>query len=221
MILAAGRGERLRPLTDHVPKPLLQVGGRTLLGRHVSALAGAGVRLVVVNTAWRGELIRRVIGDGGQFGVSVQYSDEGESALETGGGIFRALPLLGKGPFLLINGDVWTDLDPGSVSPPGAGDLASLVLVDNPPQHPGGDFGLAGDRVVPTGDRLTYSGIAVLSPQLFGACADGAFPLGPLLRDAIAAGRVRGRHHAGAWFDTGTPDGLAAARAHAAAHPRR
>ena len=219
MILAAGRGERLRPLTDHVPKPLLQVGGRTLLGRHLSALAGAGARLVVVNTAWRGELIRRVIGDGSQFGVPVQYSDEGDSALETGGGIFKALPLLGKAPFLLINGDVWTDLGPGSVLPAGANDLASLVLVDNPPQHPGGDFGLAGDRVVLAGEKLTYSGIAVLSPDLFAGCTEGVFPLGPLLRDAIASGRVRGQHYTGAWFDTGTPQGLAAARSRAAGHP--
>ncbi len=216
MILAAGRGERLRPLTDYVPKPLLQVGGETLLGRHLTALAGAGVGLAVINIAWRGGLIRRLIGSGAQFGLKVRYSDEGAVALETGGGIFKALPLLGDAPFLLLNGDIWTDLDPGSIPGPAKGDLASLVLVDNPPHHPNGDFALAGERVVSVGDKLTYSGIAVLSPKLFSACTGGVFPLGPLLRDAIAAGRVRGCHHGGAWFDTGTPDGLAAARTHAA-----
>ena len=220
MILAAGRGQRLRPLTDHVPKPLLQVGGETLLGRHLSALAGAGASLVVVNTAWHGAMIRRLIGSGRHFGVQVQYSDEGDTALETGGGIFRALPLLGEDPFMLVNGDVWTDLDPATLVAPDAGDLAMLVLVDNPPHHRDGDFGLGRGRVQLTGEKLTYSGIAVLSPQLFAGCADGVFPLGPLLRDAIAAGRVRGVHYLGSWFDTGTPDGLAMARAYADSQSR-
>lgn len=215
MILGAGRGERLRPLTNQIPKPLLQVGGETLIGRHLSALASVGVTHVVINTAWLGWMIRHYVGDGSRFAVQATISDEGQAALETGGGIWRALPALGSGPFLLLNGDIWTNLDLRSIAMPGPDDLASLVLVPNPAHHPNGDFALDGDRVVEEGKRMTYSGIAILRPELFASCQTETFSLAPLLRDAIKAGRVRGQRFAGAWFDIGTAERLALARHHA------
>jgi MurNAc alpha-1-phosphate uridylyltransferase len=209
MILAAGRGERMRPLTDHTPKPLLEAGGRPLIGHHLAALARAGVREVVVNHAHLGAQIEQALGDGAAYGLRIRYSPE-EVALETGGGIFRALPLLGPDPFIVVNGDVWTDFDPARLRLADA-DLAHLVLVDNPAHHPAGDFVLAGDRVREDGGpRLTFSGVGVYRPALFDGCAPGRFPLAPLLRAAIAVGRVSGEHHRGRWVDVGTPERLAA-----------
>jgi len=209
MILAAGRGERMRPLTDHTPKPLLEAGGRSLIGHHLAALARAGVREVVVNHAHLGAQIERALGDGAAYGLRIRYSPE-EVALETGGGIFRALPLLGPDPFIVVNGDVWTDFDPARLRLADA-DLAHLVLVDSPAHHPAGDFVLNGERVTDAGgQRLTFSGVGVYRPALFDGCAPGRFPLAPLLRAAIAVGRVSGEHHRGRWVDVGTPERLAA-----------
>ena len=210
MILAAGRGERMRPLTDHIPKPLLEVGGRALIVWHVERLAAAGIRDLVINHAHLGALIEAALGDGARWGVRIRYSAEGEGqALETGGGIYRALALLGDKPFIVINGDVWSDFDPAGLSLP-AGDLARLVMVDNPPHHPQGDFRLAGGRLhAEGGPRLTFAGIGAYSPELFAGCMPEAFPLAPLLRTAMAAGRVGGLHHRGRWVDVGTPQRLA------------
>lgn len=209
MILAAGRGERMRPLTDRIPKPLLEAGGRPLIAHHLAALARAGIREVVVNHAHLGTQIERALGDGAAWGLRIRYSPE-EVALETGGGIHRALPLLGPDPFVVVNGDVWTDFDPARLHLADA-DLAHLVLVDNPPHHPAGDFVLDGDRVrAEGGPRLTFSGIGVYRPTLFAGCVPGRFPLAPLLRTAMAAGRVSGERHAGRWVDVGTPERLAA-----------
>ena len=209
MILAAGRGERMRPLTDHTPKPLLEAGGRPLIAYHLAALARAGVRDVVINHAHLGTQIEAALGDGASYGLRIRYSPE-EVALETGGGIFRALPLLGPGPFIVANGDVWSDIDLAHLRL-AERDLAHLVLVPNPSHHPAGDFVLAGGRVVPDGHaRLTFSGIGVYRAGLFEGCAPGRFPLAPLLRRAIAAGRVSGEAHTGRWTDVGTPERLAA-----------
>jgi N-acetyl-alpha-D-muramate 1-phosphate uridylyltransferase len=209
MILAAGRGERMRPLTDHTPKPLLEAGGRPLIGHHLTALAKAGVREVVVNHAHLGAQIEAALGDGAAYGLRLRYSPEAV-ALETGGGIFRALPILGPDPFVVVNGDVWTDFDLGDLGL-AESDLAHLVLVDNPVHHPAGDFVLEGDRVRDAdGPRLTFSGIGVYRPALFDGCTAGRFPLAPLLRTAMAAGRVSGEHYRGRWVDVGTPERLAA-----------
>jgi MurNAc alpha-1-phosphate uridylyltransferase len=209
MILAAGRGTRMRPLTDHTPKPLLLAGGRPLIHYHLERLVAAGIRDVVINHAHLGDQIEQALGDGSRFGLSIRYSRE-PTALETGGGIFQALALLGPEPFLVINGDVWTDLDVSELHLD-PGDLAQLVLVPNPPQHPGGDFSLVDGRVQRDGDaRLTFSGIGVYHPDLFSACRPGPFPLAPLLRRAMDAGRVAGQAYPGLWFDIGTPDRLAA-----------
>jgi MurNAc alpha-1-phosphate uridylyltransferase len=208
MILAAGRGNRMRPLTDRVPKPLLEAGGRPLIQYHIERLAAAGIRDIVINHAHLGEQIEATLGDGSRFGVRIRYSPE-HTALETGGGIFKALPLLGPEPFLVINGDIWSDLDPAGLQMHET-DLAHLVLVDNPPHHPSGDFALTDGRVQADGERrLTFSGAGVYSPALFADCRPGAFPLAPLLRAAMAEGRVGGEHHAGRWLDIGTPERLA------------
>jgi MurNAc alpha-1-phosphate uridylyltransferase len=210
MILAAGRGERMRPLTDETPKPLLTVGGKPLIAYHLERLAAAGVAEVVINIAWRGAQIRAALGDGGRFGLRIVYSDEGATALETGGGIFRALPWLGSEPFLVVNGDIYSDFDPGRlVLAPG--DLAELVLVPNPAHNPEGDFALEEGRVhlAATG-RYTFSGIAMYRAELFAGCEDGVFPLAPLLTRAIRAGRVSGQLHRGGWEDVGTPERLRA-----------
>ncbi|AOE83071.1 N-acetylmuramate alpha-1-phosphate uridylyltransferase MurU [Pseudomonas sp. TCU-HL1] len=210
MILAAGKGERMRPLTLHTPKPLVRAAGTPLIEFHLRALAQAGFRELVINHAWLGQQIEDHLGDGARFGLSIRYSAEGEP-LETGGGIFQALPLLGDEPFLVVNGDVWTDFDFTRLRRPLDG-LAHLVLVDNPDHHPRGDFRLAEGRVrdaVDGGPSLTYSGIAVLHPRLFEGCQAGAFKLAPLLRQAMAAGEVSGEHHAGRWVDVGTHERLA------------
>lgn len=209
MILAAGRGERMRPLTDHRPKPLLVAGGKPLIRHHIEQLAAAGIRELVINHAHLGAQIEAALGDGSGFGVEIRYSPE-EQALETGGGIFRALPLLGPEPFLVVNGDVWTDVELGGLAISSA-DLAHLVLVDNPPHNPQGDFALIEGRVQSEGtSRLTFSGIGLYRPELFDGQTPGAFPLAPLLRRAMAEGRVSGRYHDGHWFDVGTPERLTA-----------
>lgn len=216
MILAAGRGERMRPLTDALPKPLLVVRGKPLIVHHLEALARAGVREVVINLAWLGATIRDALGEGGRWGLRIAYSDEGEVAFETGGGIFRALPLLGDAPFFVVNGDVWTDFDFAQTGIDADAD-AHLVLVPNPPQHARGDFTLADGRVgedsSPGAMRYTYSGLGVYRPGFFAGCTPGRFPLLPLLQRAIAARRLTGQLYQGMWQDIGTPERLAAINA--------
>lgn len=210
MILAAGKGERLRPLTLHTPKPLVRAGGVPLIEYHIQALAAAGFDEIVINHAWLGQQIEDHLGGGERFGVRLRYSPEGEP-LETGGGIFRALALLGEAPFVVVNGDIWTDYDFARLRRPLAG-LAHLVLVDNPVQHPGGDFVLTEGQVregEPGQAQLTYSGIAVLHPRLFEQCQPEAFKLAPLLRQALTLGQVSGEHFAGQWIDVGTHERLA------------
>ena len=210
MILAAGRGERMRPLSDAMPKPLLEAGGYRLVEYHLAALVQAGVREVVVNLSWLGERIREALGNGTAHGLSITYSPEGPVPLGTGGGLHRALPLLGADPFLLVNGDIWIDLPFDELRRP-VGTLAHLVLVANPPHHPEGDYGLDhGGRVLATPTQLTYSGLSMLDPRLFDGCAAGTFPLKPLLDRALAAGRLSGQRHVGHWSDVGTPERLAA-----------
>jgi MurNAc alpha-1-phosphate uridylyltransferase len=210
MILAAGRGERMRPLTDRTPKALLRVGGQTLIEHHVHALARAGITELVINHAHLGEQIVRALGDGAAYGVAIRYSPETGAALETGGGIYNALPLLGAAPFLVINADIWTDFGFAGL-PRDIDGLAHLVMVDNPPQHPEGDFSLSAGRVAQRGPAmLTFSGIGVYRPALFDGCRAGAFPLAPLLRNAMDAGQVTGEYYAGRWYDIGTPERLAA-----------
>ncbi|MBK5004393.1 N-acetylmuramate alpha-1-phosphate uridylyltransferase MurU [Pseudomonas sp. S32] len=212
MILAAGKGERMRPLTLHTPKPLVPLAGRPLIEYHLQALAAAGITDVVINHAWLGQQIERHLGDGSRFGLRIRYSAEGEP-LETGGGIFKALPLLGDEPFVLVNGDIWTDYDFSRLQCPLQG-LAHLVLVDNPSHHGHGDFRLVDGQVL-DGDNapgtLTFSGISLLHPSLFDGCQPGAFKLAPLLRQAMAAGKVSGERHAGRWVDVGTLERLAEA----------
>jgi N-acetyl-alpha-D-muramate 1-phosphate uridylyltransferase len=210
MVLAAGRGERLRPITDTLPKPLAAVAGKPLIVYHLEALARAEIRDVVINLSWLGELIRAALGNGSRYGVRITYSEEGPVPLETGGGIHRALPLLGPGPFLVVNADVWTDMDFSRVLPPAEGADARLLLAPNPPQHPRGDFGLEGDLVVARDtERFTYTGIGVYRPELFAGCAPGKFPLLPLLERAMAARRLHGEVYRGEWLDIGSPDRLA------------
>jgi MurNAc alpha-1-phosphate uridylyltransferase len=208
MILAAGRGERMRPLTDTVPKPLLRIHGRTLIERHVEQLAKSGILRVVINLAWLGPMIRDYLGDGSRFGVSIHYSEESPRALETAGGIFRALPMLGPGPFLAVNGDVLTDCPFGTLEL-GAGLVAHLVLVPNPPQHPAGDFGLQSGLAVACAARTyTFSGLAIYRPEFFAGCSDGVFPLKPLLVRAMDAQRCGAELYTGLWEDVGTPERL-------------
>ena len=213
MILAAGRGERLRPLTDHTPKPLIAVRGKPLIDWHVEKLLHAGVRDIVINLSWRGEQIRSALQDGQRWGIRIQYSEEGPVPLETGGGIFRALSMLGKQPFLLVNGDVFTNLDYAQLALP-ATTLAHLVLVPNPAHHPQGDFALVSGHVVDGVEpRFTYSGIGVYDPKLFDGCSDGRFPLAPLLRKAMATRQLSGQLYEGLWTDVGTTERLAALNA--------
>ncbi|WP_122666905.1 N-acetylmuramate alpha-1-phosphate uridylyltransferase MurU [Pseudomonas viridiflava] len=211
MILAAGKGERMRPLTLHTPKPLVRAGGVPLIEYHLRALHDSGFHDVVINHAWLGQQIEDYLGDGERLGLRIAYSPEGEP-LETGGGIFRALPLLGDQPFVVVNGDIWTDYDFRALRAPLAG-LAHLVLIDNPAHHPEGDFSLVDGQVRvdhDAGTRLTYSGIAILHPRLFAGCKDGAFKLAPLLRAAMDQGQVTGEHFEGRWVDVGTHERLAA-----------
>lgn len=198
----------MRPLTDQTPKPLLKVHGQPLIDYHLHALARAGVSDVIVNLSYLGSLIETSVGDGTRYGLRIRYSHEGEPPLETGGGIYRVLPMLGDAPFMVVNADIWTDYDFAALPRQPHG-LAHLVLVDNPPHHPDGDFVLQGRRLRPHGpQRLTFSGVGVYRPALFAGCQGGAFPLAPLLRAAIADGQVGGEHYAGRWFDVGTPERL-------------
>jgi N-acetyl-alpha-D-muramate 1-phosphate uridylyltransferase len=234
MILAAGKGERMRPLTLTRPKPLLQVGGMALIEHHLYALATAGFTDVVVNLSWLGEMIPAALGDGSRYGMRITYSPEGPEPLETGGGILRALPLLspmGVEPFVVLNGDVWMQYPYASLREqfgkglPGK-DQAHLVLVPNPEHNPRGDFAHTGSRMVESvpgmsadtavGERIaalprhTFSGLGVYHPSLFNACVDGIFKLAPLLRTAAVAGRVGVEVYDGDWLDIGTPARLAA-----------
>jgi MurNAc alpha-1-phosphate uridylyltransferase len=214
MVLAAGRGERMRPLTDRTPKSLLAVGGKPLIEWHVEKLARAGCREVVINHAWLGEQIEACLGDGARFGLSIRYSAEGE-ALETAGGIAKALPLLGDSPFLVVNADIFTALDYAALlsrDPALAGNvLAHLVMVDNPTHNPRGDFSLVSGQLSDDGpERLTFSGIGVYDPALFSDIHAGArAALAPLLRTAMREGRISGERFGGLWTDVGTPQRLA------------
>jgi N-acetyl-alpha-D-muramate 1-phosphate uridylyltransferase len=210
MLLAAGRGDRMRPLTDQTPKPLLTVRGKPLIVHHLERLARGGVREVVINLAWLGKNIRAALGDGSEFGVSIRYSDEGSRALETGGGIFKALPWLGSEPFLVVNADVFTQFDFSTLQI-AADAWAQLLLVPNPAHHPNGDFALEQGRVLVQGSpRWTYAGIGVYRPEMFRGCQPGRFALLPLLQRAIAAKRVQGEFYDGQWSDVGTVERLAA-----------
>jgi MurNAc alpha-1-phosphate uridylyltransferase len=214
MILAAGRGERMRPLTDRMPKVLLEVGGKPLVQWHVEKLHSAGCERIVINHAWLGEQIERCLGDGSRFGVPIVYSPEAQ-ALETAGGIAQALPLIGDEPFVVVNGDVFTDFDSpvcrrGCAASLQTTSLAHLVLVDNPPHHPAGDFALEGERLAPEVQIASPSAAWAYQPQLFAAITPGnRAPLAPLLRAAMRRSAVSGEHYGGRWFDVGTPERLA------------
>ena len=221
MILAAGRGERMRPLTDHTPKPLLMAGGKSLIVWHIERLVRAGITEIIINHAHLGAQIEAALGDGSPFGAQIRYSPEG-TALETAGGIAYALPLLGGEPFAVVNGDIYCDCDFEHLSAHAAalqdrGDAAHLMLVNNPAQHPNGDFHLHDGRLLPTSDprlttndsKLTFSGIGLYQPALFADIARGSkAPLAPLLRAQIALDKVSGEHYSGRWVDVGTPQRL-------------
>lgn len=206
MVLAAGLGTRMRPLTEKTPKPLLKAGGRALIEYHILALAKAGFRELVINTAWLGEQIEAHLGDGERFGVQIEYSREGEP-LETAGGIIKALPLLGTEPFVVVNGDIWTDFDFHRLHRKPEG-LAHLVLVDNPAHNAGGDFALDESGNVRDRGELTFAGIGLYHPDLFAGLDAGERKLAPLLREAMARSRVTGEKHHGRWVDVGTPERL-------------
>ena len=209
MILAAGRGERLRPLTDTMPKPLIPVAGKALIEYHTERLQQSGFKELVINLGYRGEQIEAALGDGSRYGVSIQYSYEPSTALETGGGIMQALPLLDDGPFLLVNSDIWTDYPWQRLKNFKPEGLAHLILVETPDYRDRGDFFLQGGKVFSKGPSLlTYSGISVLRPKLFADCLPGRFSLTPLLRTASTAGQVGGEYYKGEWRDIGTPERL-------------
>lgn len=222
LIFAAGLGERMRPLTDHTPKPLLQVGGKPLIAWHLEKLAGMGVREVVINTSWLAEQFPQTLGDDERWGLRLSYSYEGPTPLETGGGMHHALPLLGDAPFLAINGDIWTDYDFSRLPREPKGE-AHLVMIDNPAHNPNGDFALDSDGILhSTGDAcLTFSGIGVYRSSLLAdwrrIVGNSAgveelpprFKLAPLLRAAMSAGKISGEYHGGRWTDVGTPQRLA------------
>lgn len=213
MILAAGMGNRMRPLTLHTPKPLLEVGGKPLIVWHIEKLQKIGVQEIVINTAWLGEKLAEALGDGSQFGVKILWSHEGEG-LETAGGIIKALPLLGNEPFILVNGDVWTTMDFAPLlNVQLQNDLAHLVLVENPVQHPQGDFTLAANKAYTfeqarSGENLTYSGVAVMHPQMFVGLESGKRPLAPLLKQAMQQEKISAHKLQGVWVDVGTPERL-------------
>ena len=217
LILAAGRGERMRPLTDTAPKPLLKAGGRMLIEWQVERLVAGGFDELVVNHSHLGAMIEQALGDGARFGASIRYSHE-PHALETAGGVVQALPLLGEGPFAVVSGDIYTEFDYATLAPriaeiarDPARVAAHFVLVDNPPYHPGGDMGLAEGRVTRAGPRLTYGNIAVYDPALFAGLAGGtALKLFPWAYRYVDEGRVSGEHYRGAWDNVGTPDQLGA-----------
>ena len=210
MILAAGLGTRMRPLTNHTPKPLLAVGSKPLIVWHLEKLRACGFTEVIINIAWLGGMIPEVLGDGSQLGLSIQYSDErDEPVLETGGGIIKALPVLGDEPFLVVNGDIWCDYNFQADFKLKEGDLAHLVLVDNPPHHPEGDFLLQNGRLLEAGEqKLTFSGIGYYHPDLFADLEYGKRALAPVLREGMRVGKVSGERHSGVWLDIGTPERL-------------
>ncbi len=214
MLLAAGRGERMRPLTDHTPKPLLQAGSKPLIVWHIERLAQAGISDLVVNHAHLGAQIEKTLGDGGRYGVRIRYSPEHPCALETAGGIANAMHLLGRQPFAVINSDIYCDYDftrlpSHAAALQASGDTAHLVLVNNPAHHSNGDFGLLHGRVTDGAPKLTFSGIGIYQPALFWHIPRGtAAPLAPLLRAQIALGKASGEHYAGYWVDVGTPQRL-------------
>ncbi len=224
IIFSAGKGERMRPLTLTTPKPLLVAGGKPLIVWHLERLAAAGITDVVINTSWLGEQFESALGNGDRWGLHLHFIDEGPVPLETGGGILNALPVLGDAPFLVVNGDVWTDIDFAALPTQPQVD-AHIVLVDNPVQHPRGDFILREDGSVADADdapRLTYAGVGVYRPAIVDTWRDviggtegsaanpPQFGLAPLMRNAMAQGRVSGQHHTGRWTDVGTPERLAA-----------
>ena len=223
IVFSAGKGERMRPLTLTTPKPLLVAGGRPLIVWHLERLAAAGFDEVVINTSWLGDQFEPALGDGSRWNLRLHFIDEGAVPLETGGGILNALPLLGDAPFLVVNGDVWTDVDFATLPRDPTGD-AHLVLVDNPVQHPRGDFILHDDgRVSDAGDapRLTYAGVGIFRPTILNgwrevigrtegaAATPPQFGLAPMMRHAMNQGRVTGQYHGGRWTDVGTPERLA------------
>lgn len=226
MILAAGLGTRMRPLTNHTPKPMLKVAGKPLIEHQVNRLVAAGITEIVINHAYLGEQIEAYLKDGSEFGCHIQYSAESEP-LETGGGIFKALPLLGNAPFLLVNGDIWLDMDYQALLDAPLKGLAHLVLVNNPEHNPSGDFylsdghvALSGGTEADAGDTFTFSGVSVLDPDLFKGCEAGVFKLAPLFKAAMTAtdqhpvGQVSGQFYQGYWLDVGTPERLAALEQH-------
>lgn len=214
IVLAAGLGTRMGALTAVTPKPLLDLGGETLIGRQLRRLAAAGVHEVVVNVAKHAERIRAELGDGSRYGVTIRYSDEGPEPLETGGGIMKALQWLGESPFIVANADVMTDFDFAALRASDAHEADGvLVLVPNPEHHRGGDFALAPDGFIrASGEKLTYAGVSLLTPALFRGFTPGRGPLKPMLDAAIARGALRGVRHDGLWIDVGTPERLDEAR---------
>ncbi|MFW1733981.1 N-acetylmuramate alpha-1-phosphate uridylyltransferase MurU [Acinetobacter sp. ULE_I001] len=215
MILAAGLGNRMRPLTLYKPKPLLEVGGKALIVWHIEKLKKMGVTEIVINSAWLADILIGALGDGSQFGVTIRWTREDEG-LETAGGIINALALLGDQPFILVNGDVWTTFDFTSLlNMDLADDLAHLVFVNNPEQHPQGDFTLANGRAYTfdqnqQGENLTYSGIAVINPKMFDGLEHGKRPLAPLLKQGMLDGKISAEKMQAAWVDVGTPERLTA-----------
>ena len=215
MILAAGLGNRMRPLTLHTPKPLLEVGGKPLIVWHIENLKKIGITQIVINTAWLAEKLVNYLGNGEQWDVEISWSHEKEG-LETAGGIINALTLLGDAPFILVNGDVWTTYNCEPLLTHQLNDdLAHLVLVQNPPQHTQGDFILNDGRLSTfeqqqTGEALTYSGIALISPKMFEGLSHGKKPLAPLLKQAMQQGKISGEKMAASWVDVGTPERLKA-----------
>jgi len=216
MILAAGRGERMRPLTDRMPKSMLQVNGKPLIQYHVENLVQSGILDIVINHAQFGDQIEGYLGNGKIWGARIAYSPEDENPLDTAGGIVEALPLLGEEPFLTVNADIWTDFPfqqllnlSEDLANNRANHLAHIVLVDNPAHNAKGDFSLSDDRVLNEGDSmLTFSGISVFKPEFFKDCVSGSTPLAPMIRQAVSQGQVSGSHYQGLWRDIGTPERL-------------
>lgn len=208
MILAAGRGERLRPLTDKLPKSLIEVQGQSLLERHLQRLHSSGIEKAVINLGWLGEQVAERIGSGARYGLDVSYSPEGDNILETGGGIHKALPMLGRAPFLVINADIFTDMPVPRIELPDDA-VGHLVLVPTPGYREHGDFSLQEGRVGNQRD-LTFSGVAIYRPEFFDGCESGRFSIVPMLREVADAGRLTGSVYEGVWADIGTPERLAA-----------
>jgi len=208
MILAAGRGERLRPLTDETPKPLIKVAGKSLIEYHLQNLAAAGFREIIINTAWLAEKIHAQLGDGTNYGVTIQYSDEGE-ALETAGGIINALPLLGEKPFLVVNGDIWSDFDFSTLAELNNSTQAHLVLVNNPDHNQKGDFALQDRLIKNTGNPMyTFSGIGIYSARFFAEQQPGPLPLAPIIRSKCETDLISGQYYQGLWTDVGSIERL-------------